>query len=317
MDIVYEIFSLIIFIIGFVLIQSSITIDNVLKDQCVNSTLRTVNKIILIIAVISMGITVGNVLCRLSCECSGEIWLKKEFYIFVVMLLGIAILTLGIIIKTNSTGLCVDAGPEASRIIILGSTIVAFCFMFFLIVYFTSGNRDSTSTYSVGGGLNQPPAPKISSAKQTALKKKQQQLTVEKQAYEHEKAVKDVEVKTEQLRRERQKLREQVAPQQQLLAPQQQPVLQMSQQRPQQPVAPQQQPVLQMSQQRPQQPVALQQQPVLQVPQQRTQQPRAPDFGFQPLSRNTNRQSERRVELGTYTFPEPASFGTLESKFTG
>ena len=134
-DIAYEIFSLVIFIIGFVLIQSTIKIDTILKAECTNSSLRTANKIILIISTICIGLTIGGVLCRLTCDCPGNRILSTEGYIGMIFLLGIAILVLGIIIKSNANNTCSSVSKPANNIIAIGAVMTVLCVIYFFMVY--------------------------------------------------------------------------------------------------------------------------------------------------------------------------------------
>jgi len=150
MDLIHEIFSVIVLILGVMLIQITFKIDDVLKDECVNTSLHTSNKIILIIAVLAIGSTIGGLACRGICNCSGNSLLSKEAYIVMIFILGVSLLSLGIVIKTNAVDNCTDASKSAGSVITFGVVLTCITILYFTYVLYTTRTKVQQS------GLNKP-----------------------------------------------------------------------------------------------------------------------------------------------------------------
>lgn len=94
-----ELYSFIILVIGLILIIANFNIDAAMKN-CVNQSIHTANRIILIISILAIMLTFGGLACRGVCHCTSGIYISTGVYMMFLLLLGSTILSLGIIMKT-------------------------------------------------------------------------------------------------------------------------------------------------------------------------------------------------------------------------
>jgi hypothetical protein len=146
-DIGYEIFTTIILFIGIILTGLSASIDSKLKDKCNNKDLLRANKWIFIIALVSLGLTFGGSICRLSCTCSGAVIFKPRFYLMIVLALGIAIIALGITIETNAKNSCIDVAKQASSVTLLGGILIGLCILGYMFLYYSKTTPSTDESY--------------------------------------------------------------------------------------------------------------------------------------------------------------------------
>ena len=123
-----DFFYLIVLIIGVVLISANFKIDSTI-GKCTSRTLHVANRWLLIISVLAIMLTFGGLTCRRTCDCSKSAIISTTTYMSALFVLGIIILTLGIIIKEETSNNSTCSEPQAqswvNSIIITGSVILA------------------------------------------------------------------------------------------------------------------------------------------------------------------------------------------------
>jgi cation transport ATPase len=141
-------------IIGIILIWNTFQIDNAIDKDCVNHALVTSNKMILIIAVIAMTGTIGDLICSKMCACSQKEIFNTFPYVLFIFILGIMLLSMGVIIKTNATGKCSGASGPANTIITIGSILAGLAGIYLLvpIIHKFKNTHKNSMTSAFGGG---------------------------------------------------------------------------------------------------------------------------------------------------------------------
>ena len=134
-DITYNhVFMGVIFTIGAVLTTVSWDIESKLEDTtCTSSSLKTANKLALVIGIIFITSSLSFFGCSFNCQSvmSGY---SLGVYIMTLFLLGILLIVLGSIISSASIDNCMNTGSPAS-IWGLGLLIVLTCLTFFYLKY--------------------------------------------------------------------------------------------------------------------------------------------------------------------------------------
>jgi hypothetical protein len=129
-----HVFMAIIFAIGAILTTVTWDIDAKIEDKnCSSTTLKTVNKLGLIIGVILMTSSISFFGCSYRCQnvLGGY---NLATYIGTLCMLGIVLIILGTIISASSIDNCSNAGSPAS-IWGLGTIIVLSCIIYFYFTY--------------------------------------------------------------------------------------------------------------------------------------------------------------------------------------
>ena len=129
-----HIFMGLIFVIGLIITTTSWDIDSKLQDKnCTSSSLKTANKLALIIGVIFITSSLSFFGCSYKCQ-SVMSGLNITVSLTSLLILGIILIVLGSIISSASTGACVNDGSPIS-IWGLGLLIVLSCLYYFFSTY--------------------------------------------------------------------------------------------------------------------------------------------------------------------------------------
>lgn len=130
------IFSVIILILGIILIIANFNIDNSIKN-CLDNKLRNSNKGILVLAVTAIVFAISNMTCSWKCDCTKSSSLAIEIYIGFIFILGITLISLGIIIqnKSKKSLQCKNAAGNATIVVVSGTfmTIISGLYLIFII----------------------------------------------------------------------------------------------------------------------------------------------------------------------------------------
>jgi hypothetical protein len=134
-DITHDhLFMAVIFIIGLIVTSASWDIDAKLQDtKCNSSSLKTANKLALVIGVIFITSSLSFFGCSSRCQ-SVMSGLNITIYISTLLLLGIILIVLGSIISAASIDTCTNDGNPIS-IWGLGVIIVLACLYYFFLTY--------------------------------------------------------------------------------------------------------------------------------------------------------------------------------------
>ena len=151
----HHFFSAFIIIIGIILLVNTISIDNAIKNTCASDKLRHSVRAMLVISVVFIvsGLSV-LACCRGTAECTAFGNLAKESYLAFLFALGIVLIVLASIIKSEAANVqnCGVAGGHATMSLVLGIFMVlipGFIFASPMIMHHSQKLRGATSGFSM------------------------------------------------------------------------------------------------------------------------------------------------------------------------
>jgi uncharacterized membrane protein len=151
----HHFFSAFIVVIGIVLLVNSISIDNAVKNTCASDKLRHSVRTMLVISVVFIVSGLAVVACcRGQKECTAFGSLAKESYLIFLLLLGVILVVLASIIKSEATKVqnCSVAGGHANMSLVLGIFMIlipGFIFASPMIMHHANKLRGATSGFSM------------------------------------------------------------------------------------------------------------------------------------------------------------------------
>jgi len=157
-----NIFSLFIFVLGCVLLITNFQIDNSILPNCAESSLKSANKGVLILAVCAILISFSYILCKgkmanLGHNSSSNY--SHTFYLGFLLAIGIVLIALGSTISNaakSDKDKCGDAVKHANLIIIIGALITTVTGGYFSYQIYDANKHHVSAAYQkykpVGGG---------------------------------------------------------------------------------------------------------------------------------------------------------------------
>lgn len=126
-----SIFMMVLFILGMVLVFSSLKISADIKNTCASNALRNSNRGILIIGVVFVVSSASFLLCHTRCTCTGGVNATANHYTIFSLVLGIILIILGATINAEAKGECEGAKGQTSLILTIGiiATIMSLGFL--------------------------------------------------------------------------------------------------------------------------------------------------------------------------------------------
>jgi hypothetical protein len=115
------VFMCALFILGLILVISSIRVDTQLRESCKSEKLRNYNTIILAIGIIFMVSSISFLICRTRCNCGKSDSADAMIYAVFSIVLGIFLIFLGATVHSESNSQnCTDGASHASLVWIIG-----------------------------------------------------------------------------------------------------------------------------------------------------------------------------------------------------
>jgi hypothetical protein len=118
------IFMVLIFILGIVLVVTSGKILKRIKNTCASDDLRSANRGILVIGVISIVSSLAYMACHSQCECKDVGAFSTIGYMGFTFLLSIVLISLGSIVDKQSKNIGCEGAKGASSMVILIGVIM-------------------------------------------------------------------------------------------------------------------------------------------------------------------------------------------------
>jgi putative Mn2+ efflux pump MntP len=137
------IFMILIFVLGLVLVRSSGKISKKIKNTCSSDDLRSANRGILVVGVISIVSSLAYMACLSQCECKDVGDFSTIVYMGFTFLLSIVLISLGSIVdKQSKKSGCEDTKGTSGTIILIG-----------VIMLLLSGGWGGYNVYSKSGHM--------------------------------------------------------------------------------------------------------------------------------------------------------------------
>ena len=128
-------FALIVLLIGIVLLVVNFKIDAI---KCIDTSVHSANKSLLIIAVIAIMSALSYFTCASKCGCLGNKIggdsFALEVYIVFMFIVGVVLTSVGVNLskKATKTTECLEAASYANTVVILGSVLLGLTSSYFL-----------------------------------------------------------------------------------------------------------------------------------------------------------------------------------------